>query len=171
MSARTLTLIRGLPGSGKTRMARAILNGINAGRFPWDRASVVHLEADDFFLNERGNFVFDKNKLFAAHSGCLRKCRNAMEEGTQFIIVANTFVRLFELEPYHSLAKQFNYEIQEVTVEANFQNSHKVPPEAIERMRKFFQVRPRRHELGDALNNNVSLQPAESDTTNAPVPL
>lgn len=49
-----LILVRGVPGSGKSTMAKLLLN-----------AGVVdrHLEADQFRYNEKGEYVYDANTI------------------------------------------------------------------------------------------------------------
>ena len=139
-------------------MAQAMMRGLNAGKLPWDKVSCAHFEQDDFFCTT-GKYVFNADQADRAQLDCIRRTRKAMESGVQFIFVSNPFVRLFEVESYVRLAKSYGYRIQEVIVAASFQNTHKVPPEAIERMRKHFQVRPHKYILGDSLNHNITDAP------------
>ncbi len=81
---KTLTLLRGLPGSGKSTFANLITNEFSI------------CEADKFFTDKEGNYNFDATKLSQAHSWCreqveIRMKDNQMNE--QFyphIVVSNT---------------------------------------------------------------------------------
>ena len=150
--SRSLMLFRGLPGSGKTTMARAFVKGLNTSLLPWERITTAHFEADDFFC-KTGKYCYEPALVHAAHLECLLKTQRAMQEGTQIIVVANTFVRLWELDPYHKLAIRYNYPVQEIIVTGNFPNQHGVPVESIARMQRHFQMRPKQYILGDPLVN------------------
>lgn len=64
-----LLLIRGLPGSGKTTMAKK-----------YAEVGYVHCEADQYF-ETGGEYHFDAGKLRAAHDDCLRRTIAAMDAG------------------------------------------------------------------------------------------
>lgn len=117
-----LLLIRGLPGSGKTTMAKE-----------YAKAGYVHCEADQFFEID-GQYRFDASKLSAAHSDCLRRAIAAMDAGIS-VVVANTFTRLWEMQPYINAAKQRGASARIVEATGNYPNVHGVPEDAIERMR------------------------------------
>lgn len=117
MSSMELLLIRGLPGSGKTTMAKK-----------YEKVGYVHCEADQYF-EVNGEYRFDGSKLRAAHDDCLRRAIAAMDAGRS-VVVANTFTRLWEMEPYLRAAKR-----RVVEATGNWPNIHGVPADAIERMR------------------------------------
>ena len=144
---KTLVLIRGLPGSGKTTLAKAYLNQFTKSLLPWDRLRCAHFEADMFFYHN-GKYQYDPKFLEIAQRQCLSQTEAAMRDSMNIIVVSNTFIRLWELELYVKLANVFGYVVQEIITAAPFQNVHGVPPEAIERMRKHFQVRPKQYTLG-----------------------
>ena len=165
MKPRILMLFRGLPGSGKSTLARQFAKGINVGHFPWERYSVEHYEMDDFFVRA-GGWVYDPNLLYAAQRTCLEKAKRAMERDTNFVIVANCFIRLFEMQPYLHMAKGYGYQVQEIIANGNFPNLHKVPDDVIARMRRHFQYRPVTFTLGDPLDDPTNLRP-EKDVLQA----
>ncbi len=100
---KTLTLLRGLPGSGKSTFANLITNEFSI------------CEADKFFTDKEGNYNFDATKLSQAHSWCreqveIRMKDNQMNE--QFyphIVVSNTFTKEWEMSEYFELAKKYGY--------------------------------------------------------------
>lgn len=117
-----LLLIRGLPGSGKTTMAKK-----------YAEAGYVHCEADQYF-EAGGEYRFDGSKLRAAHDDCLRRAIAAMDAGRP-VVVANTFTRRWEMEPYLKAAKNRGINVRIVEATGNWANVHGVPADAIERMR------------------------------------
>lgn len=139
MSNGTLVLIRGIPGSGKTTHARHLVKSL--GRFDhldyMDKPNVVHFEADMFFCRNPGNeYKFDPSKLKDAHGWCQESAENAMKQGINHVIISNTFVKRWEMQKYLDLAREYGYDVQEVTVKGPWKSVHGVPEHAIERMKK-----------------------------------
>lgn len=96
-----LIIFRGPSGSGKSTAAKAFLSK-NVG---------LQFEADEFFIDQNGRYNFDATKLGQAHSDCQRRVRWAMEGGTFPLVVSNTSMTLWELNPYLQLAKEYAYEV------------------------------------------------------------
>ena len=72
---KTLILLRGLPGAGKTTLAKQLSRAI--------------CSADDYFvINGKYNWI--KNNIGDAHVWCRRKCRRFMSIGVDVVVVANT---------------------------------------------------------------------------------
>lgn len=116
-----LIIIRGLPGSGKTSLARLM--------------SSVVCEADDYFI-QNGVYQFDRDKLKEAHQQCQNKCREAMQAELEIIVVSNTAVRRWEMEVYKGYAVAFGYQVFEITMSGPLYPSiHGVPEEVIRRMK------------------------------------
>jgi predicted kinase len=114
-----LILIRGLPGSGKTTLARTYA----------DRG-FVHVEADMYFEDANGGYAFDATKLGEAHAWCQWRARRALSEGFD-VVVANTFTRRLEMDPYLAMAD----DVEIIVTTGDFGNVHGVPEATIERMR------------------------------------
>ena len=131
-----LILLRGVPGSGKTTLGNAIL---------FTNQSNIQdvLSADNFFINEKGEYIFDFTKLKEAHNDCQVKCAERMRNQFSKIVVANTFTQEWEMEPYFVMAERYNYRIHTVIVENRHgnKNIHNVPGEKIEQMIKRFDVK------------------------------
>lgn len=117
-----MLLIRGLPGSGKTTLAKQYAN-----------SGYVHCEADQYFELD-GVYRFDGKKLQDAHADCLRRAINGLTKGCS-VVVANTFTRMWEMKPYILAAKRFNVPIRIIEATGTWPNVHGVPEDAIERMR------------------------------------
>lgn len=124
-----LLINRGLPGSGKTSLALSLTSKIH----PSD-----HFEADQFFYDENGeNYSYDPKKIGEAHAWCQRQVETALKysNDSHLVIVANTFTRLWEMQPYIDMAKKYDHTFFVVTCEGNYGNVHGVPPETIQKMK------------------------------------
>ncbi|MFN9112844.1 MAG: hypothetical protein ACK5XN_22495, partial [Bacteroidota bacterium] len=74
----------------------------------------VVFEADDFFTDIHGNYVFQPERLQDAHKQCLQNAENALKDGKR-VIVANTFTRMWEMKPYVLLTKQLSLSLEIIT--------------------------------------------------------
>lgn len=122
MAAR-LTILRGLPGAGKSTLAEKLVREGKAD---------VFFEADQFFVKD-GVYTFDVTKLGAAHKWCQDSVRFALYEGKS-VVVSNTSTTKWELEPYMKMAEALGIPVEVVTLTTQFGSVHGVPPEVVERM-------------------------------------
>jgi len=122
--SRELVLIRGLPGSGKTTMARE--------RFP----DHILVEADQYFCFD-GRYIFKKENLPKAHNWCQKKAMELLGDN-QSVVVANTFTAREEMAPYFNIARSLGCDIRVIVAPFNgkpFPSVHDVPTETIEAMK------------------------------------
>lgn len=119
-----LVLIRGLPGSGKSTIAKALC-----------RAGFSWFEADTYHLNDEGDYCFDPANAKAAHEWCQQETRKALENGDR-VVVSNTFTMLWEMEPYFEMARKFGIEPNVLEAKGSWQNVHSVPAEVMDKMRE-----------------------------------
>ena len=133
----TLTLIRGLPGSGKSTYAKRLREQVACtnGLFP------IIFEADQYFEQSDGSYLFKPSELGYAHEQCQRLTRYTLERGSS-AIVANTFTTLHELQPYLDMAHKLNIAVDILTCRGNFQSIHNVPAQSIDRMAQRWQSIP-----------------------------
>ena len=112
-----LVLIRGLPGSGKSTMARVLA-----------MVGYEHFEADQFFMRD-GVYHFDGARVREAHAWCQRSTRQALQKGKR-TVVSNTFTQLREMEPYLGMSRK----VRVIEATGQWRNVHDVPPETLKRM-------------------------------------
>ena len=127
---KTLYIIRGIPGSGKSTRAREIIE------YQGEFVRSAHYEADMFF-----DFIpFSTSRLSEAHNWCQLQVANAMESEVEVIVVSNTFIKKWEFAIYQFLARTFQYRVVIETMKGNYKSIHNVPQEIIERMKKEFEA-------------------------------
>jgi len=117
-----IVLIRGLPGSGKTTMARVLA-----------LVGYEHYEADQYFERD-GQYQFNPSALPKAHAWCLARVKESMARGVS-CVVANTFTRRWEMQPYIDAAKDAGFNVRVIEARGEWESCHGVPADAIDRMR------------------------------------
>ena len=124
-----LILLRGLPGSGKSTVAKL-----------FDKA--LHFEADMYFLDADGNYQFDASKIKNAHNWCRHSVMDAMKEGHPIVVVSNTFTQEWEMDVYYLLAEELGYRVTSMIVENRHEgkNIHGCPDDKIEQMKTRFEI-------------------------------
>ncbi len=132
-----LYIVRGLPGSGKSTFAEALVG-----------SEFLVCEADKYFMFN-GEYKFDATKLKEAHESCRTLVETYMKDSLlndQFyreIAVSNTFTQEWEMQAYLDLAKQYGYMVFTVIVENRHGgvNQHGVPDEVLTKMRDRFEIK------------------------------
>lgn len=131
--SKTLLLLRGLPGSGKSTLSKTI--------------GAITFEADMFFM-EGNEYKFNPTKLKEAHAWCQNQVEMTMKNSTKNfetsrIVVSNTFTQEWEMQPYYDLAKKYGYEVFSIIVENRHggTNVHNVPEDKLELMKNRFEVK------------------------------
>jgi predicted kinase len=124
-----LIIMRGLPGSGKTRKAKEIAAITGA----------LICSADDFFVGPDGVYRYDRTKQGLAHVVCQRTCEYWMQKCFSPVIVDNTNTKKSAFQPYVSLAERYGYEVEFVEIKcetriAAARNQHGVPVDVVEKM-------------------------------------
>ena len=131
---KTLYLLRGLPGAGKSTLASQLADS--------------HFEADMYFTNENGQYLFNSSEIKKAHAWCQSEVHTAMilnhtTGDNEKIVVSITFTQGWEMEPYYKLAESYGYRVFSIIVENRHggENQHGVPEDKIEAMRVRFEFR------------------------------
>ena len=128
---KSVTIIRGIPGSGKTTFAELIADG------KWPICC-----ADDYFIDKEGNYNWSIEGLHSAHIYSESRCEHFMKNNTEKIIVSNTSVTYRDMKAYFELAKKYGYKVFSVVVENRHGgiNTHGVPDGTIESMKENFNL-------------------------------
>ena len=120
-----IVLIRGLPGAGKSTLARSM-------------TGYVHVEADAFLYVD-GRYVYDPQRVSAAHDECHRAAKAALAAGLR-VVVANTFVKAWEMQRYIDLGYPFRI----IEAKGSWSSTHDVSPAKLDLMRSRWQPVPER---------------------------
>uniref|UniRef100_A0A8D3AEM4 NEDD4 binding protein 2 n=1 Tax=Scophthalmus maximus TaxID=52904 RepID=A0A8D3AEM4_SCOMX len=133
LEGNVLVMLRGAPGSGKTSLARAMLEHNPGG---------VILCTDDYFAR-LGQYQFDPTALGEAHEWNHKRAKEAFDRGTNPIIIDNTNMQGWEMKPYVVQALKHGYKVlfrepdtwwKNKPRELERRNTHNVPVETIRRM-------------------------------------
>lgn len=128
MEPGNLILIRGVPGAGKSTFAKYIQALDRTG-------SIAHFNANMWMTDDNGDYCFRAGELRHAHRKCLDATEEHLARG-QDVIVTNPFTRRWEMDTY----KNLKYKTLTILVaQGEFQNTHAVPDELVQSMRKRFE--------------------------------
>jgi len=119
---KTLYIVRGLPGSGKSSLAKKVTESVYS--------------ADDFFTNKKGEYNFKVKLLGKAHEWCWGKVRDALLIELPSVAVANPFTQSWEAEKYYQIAEAYGYSVFVIECQNDFGNVHDVPQESIDAMKE-----------------------------------
>lgn len=127
---RTLIILSGLPGGGKSTLARKLAK---------EDTSII-CSADDYFISRTGEYIFNRDKIGTAHKRCQQKVQNLISFGSPLIIVDNTNTTIKEMNPYVEMASEAGYDVQLIRIvhesveKCAERNIHGVPLETIQNM-------------------------------------
>lgn len=133
-----MILMRGPPGCGKTYLSRELIDKTMS----CDYANHI-FSTDDYFLDNRNRYHYDRSKLTDAHDYNQERVRDRAESGWSPIIVDNTMNKAWELYPYVDIAVRHGYILEIVQVQTPWsksagrlagKNRHNVGRDKIERM-------------------------------------
>lgn len=123
----TLTIVRGIPGSGKTTFVKRSF-------------SCLHLENDMFHMRD-GKYMFKGTSQPDAIKWCMDTARNALEAGMD-VVVSNTFTKRRYVEAYRKIAEETGASFEVFRCTGSFENVHSVPKDVFESMKAGFEDWP-----------------------------
>lgn len=123
-----VVILRGLPGSGKSTLAQFIAKEV--------------FEADQYFYNDHGEYIYDFDQIVAAHKDCYERFQKSVDRECPSIAVSNTSSLNWEFEHYKEYAQERGYLVSVIIVENRHggESIHDVPFSEIEAMEKRFKV-------------------------------
>ena len=150
---RTLIIMRGIPGSGKSTYALKLQSSLQV------EGRTCAICSADYFFSDDGEYRFDPSKLRQAHSECFSdftELMNGKQRANMLpydtIIVDNTNTQKWEFERYIHYSGPLDYErpawnIRVLRCEAPLnvcqkRNIHGVPADKIQQMRDRFEDFP-----------------------------
>jgi len=122
-----LTIIRGIPGSGKSTYAKK-------------NYKCLILE-NDMFHERGGLYRWLPSSMKGAIEWCEETCRTALGLGMD-VVVANTFVDKKYVDFYKDMADEFDADFEVIRMENDFGNVHNVPEKTLSRMKSEFDDYP-----------------------------
>lgn len=123
----TLHLMQGLPGTGKSTLARIIAR---------DNLAVV-LSTDDYHHSDPANphlYIYDPSLASLRHMKNQERCEYFLRRGVS-VVVDNTNITNAHVKPYLMIAAVLSAEIRVHRCIQEYGSLHNVPAETIERMR------------------------------------
>lgn len=143
-----MIIIRGHPGSGKTTLAKKIVEKLTR---QWSTlpvsVNIQHFETDQFFVKENGDYEFDPTLIGVAHADTFNRLNGffdnseSKKEGlTTIAVLSNTFTKLWEFDNYLKYAKENGIKVTVLRAVGNYQNVHGVPVSTIDRMKKNYEL-------------------------------
>ncbi len=133
MIQKTLFLLRGVPGAGKTTLATFLTDLLGHDAF--------QTSADNFMF-EDGN-EYDPKRLPEVHKKCQEAVLAQMQGERDVIFVHNTMTREWELDDYFQMAEANGYRVFSLIVENRHGNKsvHNFPEEGYDKYADRFQIK------------------------------
>jgi len=124
-----LLVCRGMPGSGKTTLARCLCDETYSN--------------DDYFATCEGKYAWDSKKMPHAANQCYNRVKMALENGVKRVAVANVFAEDGDVQEYIDLGRRYNYRVHVICCENRHggESVHGIEEKSIERMREKFRVK------------------------------
>lgn len=128
-----LVLIIGVPGTGKSTLAKKIVRTMT------NRDQLfVHRETDEYFTDTFGNYLFDPTKLGEYHALCQRMTESDLSNGVG-VVVSNTNLTKWERSKYFDIARRTNATVIIFIMRKQYGNVHEITEEKIRQMEEKFE--------------------------------
>ena len=122
-----LTILRGLPGSGKSIFAKS-------------HFQCCILENDQFQIQD-GKYNWSPEGTRRAIALCLSITEQILSSKAD-VVVCNTFTKRSFIEGYKRLAEKYGADFEVIRMTGNFQNTHNVPKAIFDNMKSHFEDWP-----------------------------
>lgn len=104
MKNKIVIINRAISASGKTTLAQAIKQQAEQSNLLVD----IH-STDSYFLNAKGEYIFDAEKLDEYHQQNQQSFEKSLKNEVDIVICDNTNLKPWEAERYTELARRYNY--------------------------------------------------------------
>ena len=136
--SRLFIVVRGLPSSGKSLIAKLLVGNSNG----------VAVSVDDFLTSPNGQYEFSKSNFIAAQEACRQYCRELMQAETELVVLHNTMSQAWEAKDYFDIANTYGYTIQIISLYDNGLNDtdlakrslHFMPAHLIQKCRQKWEL-------------------------------
>ena len=110
--------------------------------FPEDNVPVVHIEADKWMVNEKGEYDYDWRKLDGVHAHCHAEFNKALKNKTPYIVISNTSAETAHIEAYQAPAVDAGYRFVSLIVENRHGkvSVHGVPDKTMQNIKNKFAI-------------------------------
>ena len=141
---RVMVIMRGCPGSGKSYLAKMIVDK----SYPSNPNYKQHIFSADEFFMINGVYCYEPLKLDDAHRFCQNNVMTKAREGYSPIIIDNTNMRLWEMDVYLKIGAENGYQLHIMEPLTPWRNSpvtlakknvHNVPEDKIRNMLKNYE--------------------------------
>lgn len=130
MNTVKLAIVRGLPGQGKSTIAKKLAEKYN----------LEHFE-NDAYLYVNGKYVWTPETAKMAAKQCFNDTMSALRSGKS-VVVSNTFITRKAVDNYINAAKKLGAQVAVFRATGNFKNIHDVPDNTYLSMKTNFQDYP-----------------------------
>jgi len=121
-----LIIIAGIPGAGKSTLAAKMVAEGQADCF---------FEADQWMIDNSGNYLFQPDKLKYCHEKCFRSVCDALRNGLT-VIQSNTNLQQWECRKYIEFAKSLVAEVEIIHLHSEYGSIHGVPAQKLKEMKE-----------------------------------
>ena len=136
MMSKTLYIIRGLPGSGKSTLGDKLAGSYVDYHPKFGGPKCYNYAADDWFTDKDGNYCYVPEEIDEAHEDCRSRVMGAMmSTSADNICVCNTFTQAWEAEPYFKLCESYGYTPVVIECQSQFGNIHGCPESKVQEMK------------------------------------
>jgi len=122
-----LTIVRGLPGSGKTKFANSL-------------KGVTIVDDDSFFETDKG-YRFKEEYYKDSFKYIQAMTMYYLFRG-QSVVATSPFIKVKDITPFKGIAKRYNAIFEIVEVKGDYGSVHGVSDEVMEDMRSNWEVYP-----------------------------
>ncbi len=122
-----LTIVRGLPGSGKSKFANSL-------------KGVVTVDDDSFFETDDG-YKFKEEYYKDSFKYIQAMAMYHLFRGKS-VVVTSPFIKVKDITPFKGIAKRYNAIFEIVEVKGNYGSTHGVPVAVMQDMRDNWEVYP-----------------------------